>query len=50
VDDGANRCAGLIAPMPGTHLYWPATLLPVLTGVIEPGRHVLRARIFAGRD
>jgi hypothetical protein len=25
-------------------------VLPVLTGVIEPGRHVLRARIFAGRD
>ncbi|GAA2147967.1 DUF2264 domain-containing protein [Glycomyces algeriensis] len=50
VDDGANRCAGLIAPMPGTHLYWPATVLPVLTGVLEPGRHVLRARIFAGND
>ncbi|MBO3731881.1 DUF2264 domain-containing protein [Glycomyces niveus] len=47
---GDDRDVRLIAPMPGTHLYWPATVLPVLTGVLEPGRHVLRARFFAGRD
>jgi hypothetical protein len=50
VDDGGSRLPRLIAPMPGTHLYWPSTVLPVLTGVLEPGRHVLRARIFAGRE
>ena len=49
IDDGGNRAARLIDPMPGTHLYWPATTLPVLTGVIASGRHVYRARIFAGR-
>ncbi|HEY1093749.1 MAG TPA: DUF2264 domain-containing protein [Glycomyces sp.] len=49
-DDAGNRRAALLWPMPGTHLYWPATVLPVLTGVIEPGRHVLRARVFAGTD
>jgi hypothetical protein len=49
VDAGGNRRAALVEPMPGTHLYWPATMLPVLTAVIEPGRHVFRARIFAGR-
>jgi hypothetical protein len=47
-DDAGNRRATLLSPMPGTHLYWPATVLPVLTGVLEPGRHLLRARVFAG--
>ncbi|WP_158299960.1 DUF2264 domain-containing protein [Glycomyces paridis] len=46
--DGVREAA-VIAPMPGTHLYWPGTLLPVLRGVIGPGRHVLRTRVFAGR-
>ncbi|MFB9662816.1 DUF2264 domain-containing protein [Glycomyces mayteni] len=50
VDDAGNRAASLVWPMPGTHMYWPATVLPVLTGVLEPGRHVLRARFFAGSE
>jgi hypothetical protein len=50
LDDGGNRRAALVWPMPGTHLYWPATVLPALTGELEPGRHVYRARFFAGRE
>ncbi|GAA1688001.1 DUF2264 domain-containing protein [Glycomyces endophyticus] len=50
LDDGGNREAALVWPMPGTHMYWPATVLPVLTGVLEPGRHVYRARFYAGRE
>ncbi|HEX2145220.1 MAG TPA: DUF2264 domain-containing protein, partial [Glycomyces sp.] len=50
IDDGGKRRAQMTYPMPGTHLYWPATALPVLTGVIEPGRHVLRARVYLGRE
>ncbi|MCC3763458.1 DUF2264 domain-containing protein [Glycomyces sp. TRM65418] len=48
VDDDGLRRPELLAPMPGTHLYWPSTVLPVLRGVLEPGRHVYRARFFAG--
>jgi hypothetical protein len=47
-DDGEPRRPELIWPMPGTHLYWPSTVLPVLRGVLEPGRYVYRARFFAG--
>ncbi|MCD0445059.1 DUF2264 domain-containing protein [Glycomyces sp. A-F 0318] len=48
-EDGA-RTAEVIAPMPGTHLYWPMTVLPVLTGVLEPGRHRLRSVIYIGNE
>ncbi|GAB3230552.1 DUF2264 domain-containing protein [Glycomyces halotolerans] len=50
VDVEGNRRAGVITPMPGTHLYWPTTVLPVLKGVLEPGRHRYRARIFVGPE
>ncbi|WP_177154737.1 DUF2264 domain-containing protein [Glycomyces harbinensis] len=49
-DKGGSRTAEVIAPMPGTHLYWPMTVLPVLTGVLEPGRHRLESEIYIGRD
>ncbi len=50
VDTGGNRDAAVVTPMPGTHVYWPATVLPVLEGVLAPGRHLYRARVFVGRE
>ncbi|WP_168801438.1 DUF2264 domain-containing protein [Glycomyces buryatensis] len=50
VDGTGERKAELIVPMPGTHLYWPSTVLPVLRGVLEPGRHVLKALIYGGNS
>jgi hypothetical protein len=49
-DVHGSRAAAVIAPMPGTHLYWPATVLPVLTGVLEPGRHRLESVIYIGNE
>lgn len=48
VDGAGVREAAVIEPMPGTHLYWPSTGLPVLRGVIEPGLHVLKSMIYIG--
>ncbi|GAB3651670.1 DUF2264 domain-containing protein [Glycomyces tarimensis] len=50
IDGAGTRTAELISPMPGTHLYWPDTVLPVLRGVIEPGRHVLESQIYIGNE
>jgi len=50
VDDEGSREGAVIAPMPGTHLYWPSTVLPVLTGVLEPGHHVLKSKIYIGSE
>jgi len=47
-EDGRER--SVIYPVPGTHMYWPATVLPVLIGVLEPGLHVLKARFHVGRQ
>ncbi|MFG3342137.1 DUF2264 domain-containing protein [Glycomyces sp. NPDC048151] len=50
IDSTGEREAALIEPMPGTHLYWPATVLPVLRGVLEPGKHVLKSLIYIGSE
>ncbi|WP_168801771.1 DUF2264 domain-containing protein [Glycomyces buryatensis] len=50
VDAGDGREASLIEPMPGTHLYWPSTVLPVLRGVLVPGKHVLKSLIYIGTE
>ncbi|MCH7230348.1 DUF2264 domain-containing protein [Glycomyces sp. L485] len=50
IDGSSNREAALIQPMPGTHLYWPSTWLPVLRGLLEPGRHVLKSLIYIGQE
>jgi hypothetical protein len=50
IDSGTGREADVIHPMPGTHLYWPATVLPVLRGVLEPGRYVLKSLIYIGTE
>ncbi|WP_198586821.1 sigma-70 family RNA polymerase sigma factor [Glycomyces xiaoerkulensis] len=50
IDGDSGREAGLISPMPGTHLYWPSTVLPVLRGMLEPGRHVMKSLIYIGRE
>ncbi len=50
IDGDSGREAALIVPMNGTHLYWPSTVLPVLRGVLEPGRHVLKSLIYVGTE
>jgi hypothetical protein len=50
IDSGTGREADLIEPMPGTHLYWPATVLPVLRGVLEPGKYVLKSLVYVGTE
>ncbi|WP_176953225.1 DUF2264 domain-containing protein [Glycomyces sambucus] len=50
IDSGTGREASLIEPMPGTHLYWPATVLPVLRGILEPGKYVLKSLIYVGTE
>ncbi|GAB3651411.1 DUF2264 domain-containing protein [Glycomyces tarimensis] len=50
IDGSSSREAALIEPMPGTHLYWPNTVLPVLRGVLEPGHHVLKSLIYIGSE
>ncbi|WP_051704076.1 DUF2264 domain-containing protein [Glycomyces sp. NRRL B-16210] len=50
IDSGTGREAALIEPLPGTHLYWPSTVLPVLKGVLEPGRYALKSLIYIGPE
>lgn len=50
IDGTASREAEVIRPREGTHLYWPRTALPVLRGVLEPGRHILKSKIYIGRE
>ncbi|WP_158630436.1 DUF2264 domain-containing protein [Glycomyces terrestris] len=50
IDSGTGREADVIEPMPGTHLYWPATVLPVLRGVLEPGKYVLKSLVYVGTE
>lgn len=50
VDTAAAREAAVIRPREGTHLYWPMTVLPVLRGVLEPGRHTLKSQIYIGNE
>lgn len=41
--DGARE-GEIVHPMPGSHLYFPRTVLPMLRGVLASGEHVLRCR------
>ncbi|THV26257.1 DUF2264 domain-containing protein, partial [Glycomyces paridis] len=50
IDPAATREAEVIEPVPGTHLYWPDTVLPVLRGVLEPGKHILKSLIYIGTE
>ncbi|MFC3494769.1 DUF2264 domain-containing protein [Glycomyces rhizosphaerae] len=50
IDGDSGREAALIEPMQGTHLYWPSTVLPVLRGVLEPGKHILKSLIYIGSE
>ncbi|MEU6860086.1 DUF2264 domain-containing protein [Glycomyces sp. NPDC046736] len=50
IDGDSGRIAEVITPMAGTHLYWPSTALPVLRGVLEPGKHVLKSLIYIGSE
>ncbi|GAB4003557.1 hypothetical protein GCM10029992_45750 [Glycomyces albus] len=50
IDGAAGREAEVIHPMEGTHLYWPRTVLPVLRGLLEPGRHALKSLIYIGNE
>ncbi|MCD0442835.1 DUF2264 domain-containing protein [Glycomyces sp. A-F 0318] len=50
IDGTGEREAAVIEPIQGTHLYWPATMLPVLRGVLEPGRYVLKSLIYIGSE
>jgi hypothetical protein len=45
----AGRTARVIEPMPGTHLLWPRTLLPVLEGDLAPGEHRLACAVRLAR-
>ncbi|MCC3764496.1 DUF2264 domain-containing protein [Glycomyces sp. TRM65418] len=44
-----NRAPAVIRPVPGTHLLWPRSILPVLTGVLAPGEHRLACAAAVGR-
>jgi hypothetical protein len=50
IDGAGEREAAVIEPIQGTHLYWPATVLPVLRGVLEPGKHILKSLIYIGTE
>ncbi|WP_199036565.1 DUF2264 domain-containing protein [Glycomyces salinus] len=50
IDGAAGREAEVIHPSEGTHLYWPRTVLPVLRGILEPGRHALKSLIYIGNE
>lgn len=49
VDLTGARTAEVIEPMPGTHLLWPRTRLPVLRTELAPGRHRLACAVLVGR-
>lgn len=44
-----DRTPAVIAPMPGTHLLWPSTRLPVLRGALPPGEHRLACAVRVAR-
>lgn len=49
VRDPSNARAGMvIAPLPDTNVFEPRTLLPVLTGTLDPGQHRLIGWFAAG--
>ncbi|GAB3232829.1 DUF2264 domain-containing protein [Glycomyces halotolerans] len=50
IDASGGREPALIEPMEGTHLYWPQTALPVLRGLLEPGKHILKTLIYIGTE
>jgi hypothetical protein len=49
VDLSGTRTPEVIAPMPGTHVLWPRTRLPVLRSVLAPGEHRLGCAGLVGR-
>jgi hypothetical protein len=44
-----GRTPDVIEPMPGTHLLWPRTLLPVLHDELPPGEHRLACTVRLAR-
>jgi hypothetical protein len=44
-----RRTPEVIEPMPGTHLLWPRTLLPVLHDTLPPGEHRLACAVRVAR-
>jgi hypothetical protein len=49
VELGGARTPEVIEPMPGTHLLWPRTRLPVLSGRLDPGVHRLACAVRVAR-
>jgi hypothetical protein len=49
VDLSGGRTPAVIEPMPGTHLLWPRTLLPVLHAALSPGEHRLACAVRVAR-
>ncbi|MCP2321857.1 hypothetical protein HDA40_000364 [Hamadaea flava] len=48
--EDAGRTGEIVHPMPGSHLYFPRTVLPTLRSELAPGEHVLRCRVEVGRS
>ncbi len=48
IDPSGGRAGFVYAPLPNTNVFEPRTLLPALTGSIEPGRHELVGFYAAG--
>ncbi|NUR48692.1 MAG: DUF2264 domain-containing protein [Hamadaea sp.] len=48
--DDPGRVGEIVHPMPGSHLYFPRTVLPTLRSELAPGEHVLRCRVTVGRS
>jgi hypothetical protein len=45
----SGRCASIVTPWAGTHLLFPATLIPVLQGRLEPGMYEWSCEVYADR-
>lgn len=50
LDLAGDRTPAVITPMPGTHLLWPRTLLPVLGRPLPPGTYRLDCAVRVGRS
>jgi hypothetical protein len=49
IDLSGTRTPAVIEPMPGTHVLWPRTRLPVLHADLPPGEHRLGCAVLVGR-
>jgi len=47
--DDLGRTGEIVHPMPGSHLYFPRTVLPTLRSILPPGEHVLRCHVSVSR-